>query len=146
MKEVIVEFIEDGTDRVIRTCPLEEYKSDIESINNTIPKEYKFLKKNVMKQITLQEVLYEMTFRFDLKTSVENILMDNLSDETYGMLYRRLSILFADGNLMKSIDVVMDVVEEIYEGFYDEDREKIVEVILTHYPDLHSDTIVLTLN
>ena len=99
-----------------------------------------------MKQITLQEVLYEMTFRFDLKTSVENILMDNLSDETYGMLYRRLSILFADGNLMRSIDVVMDVVEEIYEGFYDEDREKIVEVILTHYPDLHSDTIVLTLN
>jgi hypothetical protein len=99
-----------------------------------------------MREITLQEVLYEMTFRFDLKTSVENILMDNLSDETYAMLYRRLSILFANGNLMRSIDVVMDVVEEIYEGFDDEEREKIVEVILTHYPDLHSDTIVLTLN
>ena len=99
-----------------------------------------------MKNITLQEVLFEMTYRFDLKTSVENILMDNLSDETYGMLYRRLFILFADGNLMRSIDVVMDVVEEIYEGFDDEEREKIVEVILTHYPDLKSDTIVLTLN
>jgi len=99
-----------------------------------------------MRQITLGEVLFEMTFRFDLNTSVNNILSDDLSDELYGMLYRRLSILFADGNLMKSIDVVMDVVEEIYEGFDEDDREKIVEVILTHYPDLHSDTIVLTLN
>ena len=53
MKEVIVEFIEDGTDRVIRTCPLEEYKSDIESINNLIPEEYKFLKKNVMKKVRI---------------------------------------------------------------------------------------------
>ena len=50
MKEVIVEFIEEGTDRVIRTCSLEEYNNMIESINNTIPKEYKFLKKNVMKK------------------------------------------------------------------------------------------------
>jgi preprotein translocase subunit Sss1 len=43
-KKVIVEFIEEGTDRVIRTCTLEEYNNMIESINNTIPKEYKFLK------------------------------------------------------------------------------------------------------
>jgi uncharacterized FlaG/YvyC family protein len=49
MKEVIVEFIEEGTDRVIRTCSLEEYISDIESINDTIPKEYKFLKNSYEK-------------------------------------------------------------------------------------------------
>lgn len=50
MKKVIVEFIEEGTDRVIRTCSLEEYNNMIESINNTIPKEYKFLKINKMKK------------------------------------------------------------------------------------------------
>ena len=99
-----------------------------------------------MKQITLQEVLFEMTYRFDKKTTVQNILMDNLSDETYDMLYRRLSILFKDGNLLRDIDIVMDVVEEIYEGFDDDDRDNIVSSILKYYPDLKSDTIVLTLN
>ena len=49
-KEVIVEFIEEGTDRVIRTCTLEEYNNEIESINNLIPQEYKFLK--IKKQST----------------------------------------------------------------------------------------------
>jgi hypothetical protein len=50
MKEVIVEFIEEGTDRVIRTCTLEEYNNEIESINNLIPQEYKFLKIDKLSQ------------------------------------------------------------------------------------------------
>ena len=43
-KKVIVEFIEDGTDKVISTYSLEEYNNMIESVNNLIPKEYKFIK------------------------------------------------------------------------------------------------------
>jgi hypothetical protein len=43
-KEVIVEFRMEGTDELIRTSTLEKYNNDIESINNLIPQEYKFLK------------------------------------------------------------------------------------------------------
>ena len=45
--KAIVEFIEEGTDRVIRSCPIEEYNNMIESYNNLIP--YKHLKSKKIK-------------------------------------------------------------------------------------------------
>jgi hypothetical protein len=92
MKETIVEFIEEGTDRVIRTCSLEEYNNEIESINNTIPKEYKFLKKNVMKKIHLfchskdSTIKIQDTITWDNDEDLGNYI-DNFHDQK-NRLYR----------------------------------------------------------
>ena len=99
-----------------------------------------------MRNITIKEVLYEMTYRFDKKTTIQNLLGDDLSDETYDKLYDKLSILFGDGLILKNINIVMSVIEDIYEGFDDDDRDKIVFHILNNYPNFEYDTIVLTLN
>jgi hypothetical protein len=45
--KTIVEFIEEGTNRVIRSCSIEEYNNMIESYNNLIP--YKHLKEKKIK-------------------------------------------------------------------------------------------------
>ena len=85
MKQTIVEFIEEGTDRVIRTCPLEEYNNQIESRNNLIPQEYKFLKKNVMKE-RYNLVLNPQQIQYLLQALVQSIEMESdleQPDETY---------------------------------------------------------------
>jgi hypothetical protein len=86
MKETIVEFRMEGTDELIRTCPLEEYNNQIENRNNLIPQEYKFLKKNVMKKIHLYchskdcSITIQDTITWDNDADLRNYI-DNFHDQ-----------------------------------------------------------------
>jgi len=86
MKETIVEFRMEGTDELIRTCPLEEYNNQIENRNNLIPQEYKFLKKNVMKKIHLYchskdcSITIQDTITWDNDGDLRNYI-DNFHDQ-----------------------------------------------------------------
>jgi hypothetical protein len=137
MKEVIVEFIEEGTDRVIRTCSLEEYNNQIESINNTIPKEYKFLKKNVMKKITLLEVVAEMTYQWDLDDCVNTLLFrgsgNYQTDENRNLLRPIVQELYDNYEFMRIIDMVELMVDELGLDIDIEDRTNISREILRGY-------------
>ena len=56
--KTIVEFIEEGTDRVISNYPIEEYNNMIESYNNLIP--YKHLKLNKMEHRNIEDIKQEL--------------------------------------------------------------------------------------